>query len=285
MEKQNQGLLKFIATITLTLLLFFLALFPSIPPRLSHGKDFINLVPPSQRLLNRKVKVMIVDTVIDKNHNLVKPFFSDLDQAKVKDSHGTFVSGIIAQRLNEVFGPSASDYVEFISCEGMAFQGLDNPLKTIRCFNEALEKNVDIVNYSGSGYSVYQEELDVLRKLSEKNVKVIVSAGNTGNDIITYPCSYGLPNIHCVGSLDQNGEVSRVSNFNPFVKEFAISEIHSSMMDNEIGYIPPCTSNAAPQMTALEVIKMITNNPMVINRVKDKIGYRPLLIKRHPATL
>jgi subtilisin family serine protease len=88
-------------------------------------------------------------------------------------------------------------------------------------FEKALKLNVDIVNFSagGTGSSIF--EWDILKKMSFKNIIVVVSAGNQGLDLdqncTYYPACYKLSNVVTVGSINSNNKRSTFSNYGKVV--------------------------------------------------------------------
>ena len=47
----------------------------------------------------------------------------------------------------------------------------------------AVEKNVDIINYSGGGPEPSMEELQILKQAEKKGILVVAAAGNEESDI------------------------------------------------------------------------------------------------------
>ena len=179
---------------------------------------------------NKDVVVAIVDTGIQYNH----PFLQNniyvtggnpseknygVDFSGKKESldpsdthgHGTHVAGIVKSIFPEVkllalkyYNPQAS--------------GQANLDATIKALRYAVEKNVDIINYSGGGPEPSREELEILREAERKGILVIAAAGNEKSNIddkknAYYPASYGLSNIITVAAHDQTNSIISSSNW------------------------------------------------------------------------
>lgn len=178
----------------------------------------------------KDIVVAVVDTGIEKNHpflkdNVVgsnfKPSSSnygiDFSTSKLtytpKDTHGhgTHVAGIIKSIFPEVklfalkyYSPKAS--------------GQANLEATIKALRYAVDKNVDIINYSGGGPESSKEELSILKEAERKGILVIAAAGNERSNIDSkknayYPASYGLSNIITVGAHDKSNKLISASNW------------------------------------------------------------------------
>lgn len=131
-----------------------------------------------------------------------------------------------------------------------AFKDFSNHLGQV--FLEAEQQGAKVINFS-SGDRGFESELflESLKSLDKKGVMLITSAGNDGlnlNQDLSYPCSYDLPNLICVGSLTKQNKKSEFSNFGPSVQIYAKGEYG--------GYLQG-TSFAAPIISqAIALIKV-----------------------------
>lgn len=218
----------------------------------------INLKPAWENFVkNREVIVAVIDTGIDPNHPFLKnnmyipggiasatnygfDFSKNRnDEAQPFDTHGhgTHVAGIIKSVHPEVkiltlkyYNPQAS--------------GQDNLNSTIEALRFAVEKNVDIINYSGGGPEPSLEELRILKLAEKKGILVVAAAGNEESNIdqksnAYYPASYGLSNIITVTAHDQNLQTLASSNYGK--KSVDISapghRIKSSLPNSRAGFL------------------------------------------------
>lgn len=198
----------------------------------------------------KPIKVLEVDTGVDisapdlRNHvnisNWTKDDYIDLH------GHGTHIAGLILKDVcNEV---------ELISCKYFSETntGEENLAKTIACFKQGLVQKVDIINYSAGGLKPYKDEYLVLKKLSDSGIKIIVAAGNNGEDLSIFdyfPAQYPLQNIIVVGNMDKNKKRNVLSNYglNGMVWEMG-TEVWSNLPHNSFGYMTG-TSQATAKRT------------------------------------
>lgn len=160
----------------------------------------------------RDIRVMVIDTGIDATHPFLEPYMdkegvekNPFDYKDV-DSHGTHVAGIIA-------GANCSR-LKIISCRFMEkrnIPGYDYEGNEINCFKRALDERIDIVNFSGGGEGSSQIELDVIKAVAAKGIKVVVAAGNENLDLGNpckgfYPACYDIKGMTVVGATDLNGK-------------------------------------------------------------------------------
>lgn len=186
---------------------------------------------------NKDVNVAVVDTGIDFNHphfnnqnhitleGQVGPNNFGKDFSKPKGSkpwvttnrptdehgHGTHVAGIVKSAAPEAKLLTLKYYSVFAS-------GAENLKATIDALRYAVDKNVDIINYSGGGPEPSVEELTILKEAERKGILVVAAAGNEKSDIdhkanAYYPASYGLSNIITVMAHNQMIEKIGSSNF------------------------------------------------------------------------
>ncbi len=206
---------------------------------------------------NKEVIVAVIDTGIDPKHPFLKtnihvshgkvgPKNYGLDFSKNYSSqkqpidshgHGTHVAGIIKSVYPEVkiltlkyYNPKAS--------------GQDNLNSTIAALRYAVEKNVDIINYSGGGPEPALEELKILKLAEKKGILVVAAAGNEESNIdiknnAYYPASYGLKNIITVTAHDQGLKMLNSSNYGKRTVDISAPgyRIKSSLPRGRSGYL------------------------------------------------
>lgn len=192
----------------------------------------INLGPAlSQFKLKEEVKIAVIDTGIDFNHeflhqNLYVPSgtvgpnnygldFSKKGSANTvpndEHGHGTHVAGII----KSVF-PQAKLLI--LKYYNPLASGQENLASTIRALRYAVNSDVDIINYSGGGPEPSPEEQKILELASQKGIVVVAAAGNERSNIdkrknAYYPASYGMENIITVTAHDKQASTLPSSNW------------------------------------------------------------------------
>lgn len=240
----------------------------------------------------RPIKIGVIDTGIDRSHYYLKEHVSpkgyDLSSEHVlvndrfipdeprpfydMEKHGTHVAGIIVMEL-EKLSDMSKVYVPFeiISIKYYSSNGESN-------MNEAIDKvifyeDVDILNISATGKKFDREELKLLKMARSKNIQIVTTSGNGGQKLTskktTYPCSYDLENIICVGSHDLQGTPSKSSNSGHRVDIGAMGESVTSTYNAPYhSWITMSgTSMAAPKVTAaLAYYKVISQNSSYLSR-------------------
>lgn len=240
-----------------------------INPLLSRGS--INLLNAWKGFKKKnEVVVAVIDTGIDFLHPFIKDnlysftgkvnsrnFGKDFSIAgKIKSSphdvhgHGTHVAGIVKSVFPEVkilplkyFRNNAS--------------GQENLKATIRALKYAVDRNVDIINYSGGGPQPSIEELKILKEAEAKGILIVAAAGNEESNLdLTsnsyYPANYGLSNIITVMAHDRNSNVLSSSNFGKSSVDISApgNNIRSAIPTKKAGYLTG-TSQATAFVTGV----------------------------------
>ncbi len=237
-------------------------------------KSDINLPAPTLIQKEKKqIVVAVIDTGLDPYHPFLKEniftyegvssaknFGKDFSSAqRLSDTpfddhgHGTHVSGIIRSIYPQVkilalkyFNPMAN--------------GTENLAATIKALSYAVEKKVDIINYSGGGPEPSQEELSILKKAKEANILVVAAAGNEHSNIDDkqngyYPAGYGLENIISVTAHNQQGDLLPSSNWGKSLVDFSAPghQIRSAIPYSRSGLLTG-TSQATAFATGLAAL-------------------------------
>ena len=224
----------------------------------SNNNSSINLTSAWKKFQrNRKVVVAVIDTGIDPKHphlnNNIYVTKGDVSnrnygvdfsknkynkmQPSDSHGHGTHVAGIVKSVYPEVkiltlkyYNPKAS--------------GQDNLNSTIAALKYAVDKNVDVINYSGGGPEPALEELRILKLAEKKGILVVAAAGNEESNIDVknnayYPASYGLKNIITVTAHDQGLKMLNSSNYGKRTVDLSAPgyRIKSSLPNGRSGYL------------------------------------------------
>ena len=175
--------------------------------------------------LDNKVRVAVLDDAFDIEHpefagNIIFPFdaldndddpspeFCDDEFSEDLDTHGTQVLGVLAANRieleNRIELNGAADHAEFIPIR----MGCEYLLSAeLAAYEHVISNNVDIVSLSWGGPLYSELERDAIYQLAQKNILVVVAAGNweVDNDRIPdYPSSIDLPNILSVAATNEN---------------------------------------------------------------------------------
>ncbi|MFK8139496.1 MAG: S8 family peptidase [Bdellovibrionales bacterium] len=256
----------------------------------------------SMRTRTGKIKIAVIDTGVDIEHEILKNNillnsgemgedsfgnpkqsngidddgngfiddyagwdFADQDNtAEDKHGHGTHISGIIVSNDVEILP------LKFFK-KGM--ESRQQILNTVNAIDYAIAREVDIINYSAGGGSYSFLEKAAIARAKKAGIIFVAAAGNeaTNTDITRYyPASYGLSNIISVGNVDKSGKLLSSSNFGKSTVDVAAvgHEVYSSLPNNRYGKM-----TGTSQATAVVSRKLATymrkslyeNKPIVIN--------------------
>jgi serine protease len=186
------------------------------------------------------VRVAIIDTGVNLEHKEFKPFlerhpkdglqaydFITKKRTTVDEQgHGTNIASILTRDNSDKFKMIPLRFTNGSDSYKDLFRDMTN-------FNEALkmaiELDVDVINISYTHIIPRPSEEALFKKAQEKKIIIVAAAGNSGEDLDkldemhkTYPCSYNLPNIICVGNWDKTkDQKDENTNFGGRVKNFA----------------------------------------------------------------
>ena len=155
--------------------------------------------------------------------------------------------------------------------------GQDNLNSTIEALRYAVDRNVDIINYSGGGPEPALEELRILKLAEKKGILVVAAAGKRGDDIdekanAYYPASYGLRNIITVTAHDRNLRTLSSSNYG--MKSVDISapghRIRSALPNGRSGYLTG-TSQATAFVSGAAALLKSQFPELSMNHIKSII--------------
>jgi len=150
------------------------------------------------------------------------------------NGHGTHIAGIIMKHV--------CPEVKLLSCVYYSKANTDkeNVASEINCFKSVLKLNPNIVNYSSGGSGNNKEEYEIIKKLSDKGIKIVVAAGNDGQDLSNvqskynyYPAQYNIKNLIPVGNLKEDGTRNPSSNYG--LKNM-VWEVGTNIISNYLNY-------------------------------------------------
>lgn len=220
-----------------------------------------------------KVKIAIIDTGADLNNPMLSSRISassNIDKIQDNIGHGTHVQGIIQLLLEDNDSIEITPLNYKITYNQTYFEDIDNYLGSLK---EAIDNNVDIINYSGGGPNFIQEEYDLLKLANEKGIIVVVASGNESSHISSnpfYPASIKLNNIISVSNYLDVNNLNYSTNFGKGITLGAKGTMIPSLCPNHS--LRPCymsgTSMAAPVVTSA-IIKLKQRYPyLTINQIK-----------------
>lgn len=158
----------------------------------------------------------------------------------------------------------------------ISIQNSNNALKL------AIDHGVDVINYSGGGYSSDAQEELLLKKALEKNIVVVVAAGNgeinkgqgvnMDDEAKYYPCAYNLENIICVNNVNHMGHLSSSSNYGLINTHIGApgEKILSIGLEEKLKELSG-TSQATAYISNLVALIKLKNNKLTAKEIKHLI--------------
>lgn len=224
------------------------------------------------------VKIAIIDTGIDSSHPALanrvvkrKDYVNDGASPSQFDTHATHVAGTIAANNSNLkgvaYGVSLYDYRVLDKNGSGTFSAVTQAI------NDAVKDGCHIISMSLGGSSSYQPMRNAIINAKNKNVLVIVAAGNEGPNKISYPANY--PEVLSVGAVQYDFPTGTLttpstpwfSNTNSEVDVCADGwQVYSCMTNNRYGTMSG-TSMAAPHIAGFAAL--------VRNKLKEKLKRDP----------
>ena len=241
---------------------------------------------------NSSVKVAILDTGIDQNHEDLQGKI-DSNQKNCTDSptiddlygHGTHVAGIAAASTNNGVGVAGLGYnASLMNVKVLGDNGSGYYSWIANCLMWAADNGAKVVNMSLGGSFDSVTLKNAVNYAWGKGVVVVAAAGNSGNASATYPAYYS--NVIAVAATDVNDKKASWSSFGKWVDVAAPGvEIYSTFPNhtNTIGQTnygyASGTSMATPHVAGLAALVWTTsyggNNADVRRQIEataDKIS-------------
>ena len=220
--------------------------------------------------------VAIIDTGVDATHedlvghtvpgfNVVAPGTAPTDT----DGHGTFVAGIVAANTNNGIGVA-----------GVTWNGEVMPIKVFsgpQAFDSdiavgihyAADHGAKVINMSlgGPGDSPLLHE--AVAYAASRNVVVVASAGNTGDNVPQFPAAY--PEVLAVGATDESGALTDFSSWGDWVDLAAPGFNVISTFPGDSYAIGAGTSFSAPIVSGVAALVRSEYPNLTASQVGDRL--------------
>ena len=192
---------------------------------ISGGLDENGLPRVWHRTQGQGVRVGIIDTGVDPTHpDLVDAMIggyngiTDSDEGSEDDNgHGTSVAGAVAGRYNGTGIVGIAPRAWIYALKGLDKEGRGWSSSLLRCFQKALDLELDMVNCSWGSPFESKALGDAMRNLAAwQGMGVVCAAGNSGASPIIYPARN--PVAVCVTAVNINGVLASFSSFGDAVK-------------------------------------------------------------------
>lgn len=239
---------------------------------------------------NKTVKVAVIDTGIDDNHEDLAAKI--VDRRNCTDSitsddlfgHGTHVAGIIAGITNNNIGiAGVGNESTLLNAKALGDNGSGYYSWIADCIVWSVDMGAKVINLSLGGTANSQLLEEAVNYANGKGVVVVAAAGNSNSNSYFYPAAYN--HVISVAATDQNDERAKFSNWgswvdvaSPGVSIYSTLPNHpNALKTTNYGYLSG-TSMAAPYVSGLaallssyenitkeDIINFILNNSDKIN--------------------
>lgn len=231
-----------------------------------------NYLNENNIVYDKEITVAVIDSGADSDHELLKGRLIENDFNSVggdssedDNGHGTHVAGIVAS--NTLDNVKIKPYkVLNEECEG-------TDLEITLGIEQAVEDGVDVINMSLGGRTKSELMHDAVKKAYEKNIPVVVSAGNDFADISKFYYSPAcFPECITVMSCGEN--MVGVPGFSNYGGECDIAapgvSIKSSYLGNTYKELSG-TSQSSPFVAAAVTYVMLDNAGISVDEIRAKL--------------
>jgi thermitase len=143
--------------------------------------------------------------------------FANNDGDPLDDNgHGTHVSGIIAATHNEIGVRGVVPNAKIMALKFLTAKGPGDTANALKGIDFAINNGAKVINNSWGGGDYSQAMYDAFKKAAQKNIVIVVAAGNTNNDNDAkpmYPANYNVPGLISVGSFSMVDVKSSFSSY------------------------------------------------------------------------
>ncbi len=179
------------------------------------GQQAINVSEAWRYSLGKNVKILILDSGVDKNHPVlsgkiasIKSFVTEANlpyQGFDQIGHGTHIAGLVAGDDGIGVAPQAQLFVAKV-CDNHECP----ESKIYEALEWGIQNQVDVINVSLGRFVTNAIEKSAIEKLISLGITVVAAAGNQGASQVTYPARY--PNVISVGASTGQSQVAEFSN-------------------------------------------------------------------------
>ncbi len=212
---------------------------------------------------NRSIRVAIVDTGIDYNHEDLADAYLDIGYDWYNDDndpfddhyHGTHCAGTVAAIINNGLGIAGVANVSIFAEK--IFNGDGNytgDINAAAAIDHAAEQGAHVISNSWGGGSYSQIIADAVTNAVNNGSIVVAAAGNDYGGPVSFPAN--LPDVIAVSATDQEDNLASFSNYG---EEIAVAapgvNILSTIPGNNYDYLSG-TSMATPHVSGLIALIM-----------------------------
>lgn len=187
--------------------------------------DFTNAYPKISNIAKGNTKIAVIDTgvtIIPELSGQILSgynFINNSNNANDDNGHGTFISSIIASKVNNSTGIAGiNDRVNILPLKVLDSEGKGFLSDLIKAIQYSIDQNVSIINLSLASTSFDPILNNIIESAYQRGVIVVAAAGNSGINI-TSPNVSPLNNdgnknwVVGVGAIDNRGNRPNYSNY------------------------------------------------------------------------
>ena len=217
---------------------------------------------------SKNVKIAIIDTGIDYNHEDLRDNYDDSgydwvnndDDPMDDHGHGTHCAGIAAAVMDNGVGIAGIAQVKIMAEKVLDRWGYGTYWSVGLGIEHAVDHGADIISMSigGSSYSRWLE--DKCNDAWDKGVILVAAAGNRGSERIDYPAAYD--SVIAVGATDRNNRRTYYSNYGDKLELVAPGDsIYSTLYPDTYG-TQSGTSMATPHVAGVAALMLAANSSL-----------------------
>lgn len=254
---------------------------------------------------NRDVKIAVIDTGVDYNHEDLKgnimvneaelngtagvdddgngyvddiygyDFANNDNDPMDGHGHGTHCAGVIGATHNSIGIAGVMANVQILPIQFLTKKGSGTLEGAIKSIDYAVKRGVQIMSNSWGGRGQSKALEDAIALAEKAGVLFIAAAGNENSDndrVATLPASIKLPNIVSVGAMDGKGKKASFSNFGATtVHVFAPGvNIYSTVANNSYKKMSG-TSMACPHVAGVAGLILANEPNLTYSEIKAKL--------------
>jgi thermitase len=216
---------------------------------INHPDIFCNLWKnPGETGFDKSGKDRATNNIDDDGNGIVDDIYGvnfDANNNDLTDNHGhgTHIAGIVGgcgKTGDSVTGVARKVSMMILKYYDPKSKKSENLKNTIRAIRYAIDKKVDIINYSGGGTDFSQEEYLAIKEARDKGILFVAAAGNeysNSDQAHYYPANYNLDNIISVTAINKDIQVLKSSNYGTKTVHIAApgENIYSALPNNRYG--------------------------------------------------